>query len=97
MAGRKRYHDTAEYVDSVGRMIRAAGRRVGGSDPPDLARLINLREELETAVTVAVIGQRAQGITWAWIGQATGTTKQAAILKWADAAREALAEEAASS
>lgn len=89
---RKRYHTTGEYLDSLGRMIAKAGERVGGADPDELAHLIGLRDVLDGAITVAVCGQRSQGVTWAWIGEATGTTKQAAIMKWADAARAAAAE-----
>lgn len=78
----RRYHTTAEYVESVSRMIRAAGRRVAGADPDDLARLVALRAALDDAIQVAVDGQRAAGVTWRWIGEATGTTPQAAVQKW---------------
>jgi hypothetical protein len=77
-----RYHTTAEYVQSVGRMIRAAGRRVGQADPDDLALLVNLHAALDDAIQAAVDGQRAAGIRWRSIGEATGTTPQAAVQKW---------------
>ena len=73
---------TADFLAMVRRMIRAAGRRVGSADPEDLTELVALRHELDTAIERAVLDQRASGITWQSIGDATGTTRQAAIMKW---------------
>lgn len=77
------YRTTDHYIDMLERLIRSAGRRVAGEDPDQLARLIRLRAHLDTAIDQAVIGQRHAGITWQSIGEACGTTKQAAIKKWA--------------
>ena len=74
---------TAEFLAGLRRMIRAAGPRVGWEDPEMLAELVGLREELDVAIREAVSGQRSHGITWQSIGEATGTTPQAAIQKWA--------------
>jgi hypothetical protein len=63
-------------------MIKAAGVRVGQSDPDDLAALVALQQTLSEAIQTAVDGQRAAGVWWSSIGEATGTTKQAAIQKW---------------
>jgi hypothetical protein len=63
-------------------MIRASGPRVGWEDPESLQSLVSLHQELDDAILVAVAGQRATGITWESIGEATGTTRQAAIQKW---------------
>jgi len=71
----------------VERMIRAAGRRVGRADAEDLGQLVALRFVLEKAIVDAVVELRDDGITWESIGEATGTTRQAAIMKWAEAAR----------
>ena len=71
-----------EYVDFVRRVIRAAGRRVSMTDPEDLAKLIAIRGELDSAIQAAVDGLRADGFTWKSIGEATGTTGQAANMKW---------------
>lgn len=79
---RRRYHETTDYVDAVGRMIKAAGRRVGQADPDDLARLVGLQAVLSEAIQAAVDGQRSTGIYWSSIAEATGTTKSAAIQKW---------------
>ena len=67
------------------RIIRAAGRNVSVADPEDLAKLIAIRNELELAIRAAVDGLRADGFTWKTIGEATGTTGQAANMKWGPA------------
>lgn len=64
-------------------MIKAAGKRVAEGDDTDLAELIDLHRAIDQAVIVGVAGLRSTGITWQSIGDATGTTKQAAIQKWA--------------
>lgn len=63
-------------------MIRAAGPRVGGEDPEALAVLCALKDTLNEAIYVAVQAQKRSGITWASIGEATGTTREAAFQKW---------------
>ena len=72
-----------EYVAMLRRMIRAGGRRAAQADPEDLAELVTLRAELDAAIAEAVAGVRAGGRSWAEIGRATGTTKQAAQQRWA--------------
>jgi hypothetical protein len=66
----------------VRRVIKAAGKRVSMADPEDLAKLIAIREELDQAIQAAVDGLREDGFTWRTIGEATGTTGQAANMKW---------------
>lgn len=64
----------------VRRMLRAAGRRVGNGDYPDLADLVALRDVLEDAIAEAVEGMREQTppCSWREVGLGLGTTKQAA-------------------
>lgn len=73
---------TSDYLGMVRRIIRAAGRRVGNADAEDLTELVALRHDLDAAIENAVQQLRASGITWQSIGDATGTTRQAAIMKW---------------
>jgi len=68
-------------------MIRAAGRRAGHDDVEELTQLLELRRELDAAVLTAVVGLRASGWTWRQLGEATGTSKEAAVLKWASKVR----------
>lgn len=75
--------ETPEYVAMVRRMLRAAGRRVADGDPEDLAELLTLQEDLNRAVADAVHGMRnTHGASWADIARATGTTRQAAAMRW---------------
>ncbi len=78
----KRYTSTQEYLRMVRRMVRSAGKRVGRADVEDLAALIDIRTDLDQAIRAAVDGLREDGYTWQSIGEATGTTRQAALMKW---------------
>lgn len=82
-AGRpRRDRETIEVIQGIQRMVLAVGRRVADEDPEQLAELITLRHVLDEAIIEAVAGQRANDITWEAIGAATGTTRQAALMKW---------------
>jgi hypothetical protein len=76
--------ETEEFLAMVGRMIRAAGRRVGEADEVELAALLDLQRTLDEATAAAVRGQRARGESWAYIARATGRTRQAAQMRWGD-------------
>lgn len=82
MARRRPTAETPDYLAAVRRMVRAAGRRVGESDTVDLAGLLEIRAELDEVIGAAVGELRRAGVTWQSIGEATGTSKQAAIGKW---------------
>lgn len=75
--------DTTEYLAMVRRLLRAAGRRVADADPEDLAELLGLQAELDQAIVTAVHGMRnTHGASWADIARATGTSRQAAAMRW---------------
>jgi hypothetical protein len=74
--------ETHEFLKMLRRMVRAAGTRVGRADPEDLAELIAIRIDLDAAIQRAVDGLREDGFTWQSIGDATGTSRQAALMKW---------------
>lgn len=74
--------ETLPFIAAVGRMIRAAGRRVGDADEHELAALLNLRSVLDEAIDSAVHGQLAIGRSWADIARGTGHTRQAAHERW---------------
>lgn len=73
-----RVRSTAEMVGAVRRMIRAAGRHVGGRDEFELAELAELRDELDDVIQLAVTSQRTQGKTRQQIGDALGVRRQSA-------------------
>lgn len=74
--------ETMDYLGAARRFIRAAGRRVGECDEPELAALLALQGDLEAAIAEAVRGQRAHGKSWAGIALGTGTTREAAYQRW---------------
>jgi len=76
MARRKVERETPDVAKGVARMIRALGRRVGSEDPIDLQELRRLREALDAAEHEAVTMLRANGCSWADIGEGLGTTRQ---------------------
>lgn len=79
--------ETIDWLEGpMRRLIRAAGRRVGDADEPELAALLALRDDLDAAIVDAVAGQRAHGVSWAGIGRGTGTTRQAAQQRWGGSA-----------
>jgi hypothetical protein len=76
---RRRYVDTKDFGAMVTRMIRAYGRRVANADAEDLADLVAMRAVLDEAITTAVTHLRDHhDFSWAAIGEAVGTTRQAA-------------------
>lgn len=75
--------ETSDYLLMLSRMLRAGAARVAEADAADLSALVELRKELDRAIVTAVRGLRKSGTTWEEIGRATGTTRQAAVQKWA--------------
>jgi hypothetical protein len=86
MARRGRQVETTEYLAMVRRLLRAAAKRVGDADEIELADLVELRTDLEAAITEAVTVQRDRwGRSWTEIGRGLGTTKQAAQQRYGKA------------
>jgi hypothetical protein len=77
-----RYREIPDYIAFMRRIIRAGGDRLAQADAEDLGALIDLRQELDVAIATAVTGLRSSGATWQDIGDATGTSRQAAFQKW---------------
>lgn len=85
----KRYVEVSDFIAMVGRLVLKAGERASHADPDDLAALVRMRADVDAAIVAAVIGLRRSGFTWKTIGEATGTSKEAAVQKWAKAATAA--------
>jgi hypothetical protein len=64
------------------RLLAKGGERAAGGDATDFRQLLELRTILDEALVEAVRGLRDAGITWAEIGEASGTTGQAALMRW---------------
>lgn len=78
----RREIENARFTLMVTRMIRAIGKRVAEADSEDLTMLMELREHTDDAILCAVRGLRESGHTWQQIGDAVGTTRQAALMRW---------------
>lgn len=74
--------ETMEYLGAARRFIRASGPRVAAADEPELARLVELRNDVDAAVTVAIQGWLDMGRSWTDVGKALGITRQAARQRW---------------
>lgn len=79
---RRRQISDAAYMEALGRMVIAAGKRVAQADEEQLAQLCEIQRVLELAITDAVRGLRLSGVTWSAIGDLTGTTRQGAQQRW---------------
>lgn len=77
-----KYRTNVELIDAVGRMIRTAGRRCADGDVSDLPELLALGDEVNRAITAAVVGLRSHGVYWSSIGEAIGTSKENAVQRW---------------
>jgi hypothetical protein len=71
-----------EYGAFVRRVLRAYSRRVGDGDVEALVLLVDLAEEIDTAMAEAVMGLRAHGYSWAEIGVRLSISRQAAQQRW---------------
>jgi hypothetical protein len=79
----RREVETLDYLRMLGRMLAAGGRRVAESDAEEFGELAKLEELLRQVLEESVRGMRRSGMTWEEIGQAGGTTRQAAHQRWA--------------
>lgn len=72
--------ETADFGATVRRFVRAYGRRVAAEDSYELVGLVNLHDEVDEAIAVAVAGLRSGEGRYSWgeIGMALGTSRQAA-------------------
>lgn len=75
--------ETTAFIAFTRRILRALARRVADADEVELGMMIELQATLDDSILQAVAGMRARGCSWAYIGSATGTTKQAASKRWA--------------
>lgn len=67
----------------IRRMLAAYGRNVADGDPDDLAQLLALDEQLHAIIAATVTHMRSeQDWTWERIGEAAGTSRQAAQQRW---------------
>lgn len=76
------YTDIHAFVSMLSRMVRAAGQKMRHADAEDLRALVGIRDELEAAIRNGIDGLREDGYSWKTIGEALGTTGQAAYMRY---------------
>jgi RecB family exonuclease len=76
---RRRYTETKDFGAMLSRMIRAYGNRVKDADPEDLTAMVAMRDTLDEVIVSTIAHMRShQKFSWTAIGEAVGTTRQAA-------------------
>jgi hypothetical protein len=75
--------ETMDYLAAARRFIAAAGKRCAEADEHELSDLEALREAVEEAVTVAVIGWLERGHNLTDVARALGISRQAAHKRYA--------------
>ena len=75
---RRLERETPDYADMLSRMVRSYAVRVGNGDPVDLARMLDLRSEVDAAIVRAARAQHDEGFSWGEIAAACRMTRQAA-------------------
>lgn len=81
----RREVETLDYIAMCRRILRVAGTRCAEADDFELAELITLRDDLESAITRAVVGLRSQGHSWQYVGDALGIRRQSAQERYSGA------------
>lgn len=82
---RSRRTSTPAFVAFTRRILRALERRADDVDPEALAELVGLQADLESVIESVVRKLRWDEdypASWATIGDAFGTTRQAAQKRW---------------
>lgn len=82
----KRRHEAPEVGKAAARFLRALAKRAANGEAEAIEWLVALQDELDNATRDAVQGYRALGFSWAQVGQLTGTTRQAAQMRFGDKA-----------
>lgn len=83
MARTKTVKENSEYAALMARLLRTYSRRVGNGDLADLADLAQFAKDADRAIGEAVDAMRQQqGYSWTDIGNALGTTRQAAQIRF---------------
>lgn len=70
------------------REVETVIRQLAGADQddgPDLARLVSLRRRLDDDIRAEVLRLRSAGASWAVLGRALGTSRQAARQRFGEA------------
>jgi hypothetical protein len=85
--------ENEEFGGFARRILAAHGRRIATGDVEGLRDLAALHTAWEHATAAAVTGLRAEGFSWAEIGDRLGITRQAAQQHWGPASASHLSQQ----
>lgn len=85
----KRRHEAPEVGKAAARFMRALAKRAANGEAEAIEWLIQLQAELDNATRDAVQNYRELGFSWADVGRLTGTSRQAAQMRFGDKAPKA--------
>lgn len=88
----KRRHEAPEVGKAAARFMRALAKRAANGESEAIEWLIQLQAELDAATQLAVDNYRELGFSWADVGRLTGTTRQAAQMRFGTKAPKAPAQ-----
>lgn len=71
-----------EYSAMMRRMLAGWERRLEDADLEDVAELVAFAPEVDEALGRVVAAMRRRRCSWTEVGQAFGTTRQAAQQRW---------------
>jgi hypothetical protein len=71
-----------DYAAFTRRVLAAHGRRIARGDIEGITALAEIASSLDTALSLAIRGLRAQGYSWNDIATRLGITRQAAQQRW---------------
>ncbi len=74
-------HEAPEFTAFMGRILRSFGRRAT-TDGELLKAMCALRTELDATIAEAARGMHANGMSWTFIGNECGISRQAARQAW---------------
>lgn len=70
--------ETTEYAEMMRRMLVGWQRRLADGDLVDVEELVAFTDEVDEALARVVDSLRERGVSWQEVGDAMGTTRQAA-------------------
>jgi hypothetical protein len=80
----KQQRDNQEFDAFTRRILRAYAARIASGDIEALRTMASLSLEVDSVVTLAVLGLRQVPYSWEAIGEALGTSRQAAQQRYGD-------------
>lgn len=71
-----------KFLLMVGRMVKAAGRRVAAGDIESLGKLMDLQRSLDDTIGIAARALHDEGYSWTEIADRLGVSREAPRKRW---------------